>query len=250
MITSIFINGALPVVDGMKRLSDFTVINLFDGFPELSDGTPFAGYCFAQDVPDIANNSFNFEKQATITGSLDNSKGYVSVNVDNYIDTNEKASQKLTVAGLFRRPLAPAGSLYFISDFSGADANATGFAIGVATNGKLRVAAQNAGVAQVSVADVDFPSSIAVGDYCAFTAFIRNSTITVAVYDPVRQQYNSTPVGLGGERKAGTRNILIGRKHDNNATALSNDVAAVVLIDGELTPAEHLAVQKYLYNMV
>ncbi|MCI4413839.1 hypothetical protein GSE38_07985, partial [Klebsiella variicola] len=87
MITSIFINGALPVVDGMKRLSDFTVINLFDGFPELSDGTPYAGYCFAQDVPDIANNSFNFEKQATITGSLDNSKGYVSVNVDNYIDT-------------------------------------------------------------------------------------------------------------------------------------------------------------------
>ncbi|HBR2359771.1 hypothetical protein AAHV69_27190 (plasmid) [Klebsiella pneumoniae] len=249
MITSIFINGILPVVDGMKKLSDFTLINWFEDFPALSTATPYAGHFFGQDVADITNNSFNLENPATIIGTLDNSNGYVSVNTDNYLDTNEKATLDLTVGGCFKRPAVPSGSLFFISDFSGIGADATGFAIGVGANGKLRAAAQNAGVAQTSIADVDFPSSIAVGDYCAFTAFIRNGTVTIAVYNPVTQQYESTAVGLSGNRAAGTKNVLIGRKQDNNATSLSCDVRSVVLINGSLSTAEHIAVQQYLLNM-
>ncbi|WP_232551159.1 hypothetical protein [Klebsiella michiganensis] len=250
MITSIFINGTLPVVDGMKNLNDFIISNWFEDFPALSAATPYAGYHFGQYVTDINNNSFNSENPATVSGSLNNSNGYISVNVDNYLDTNEKAALNLTVGGCFKRPEVPSGSLFFISDFTGTGSDAIGFAIGVSAAGKLRAAAQNAGVAQTSIADVDFPSSIAVGDYCAFTAFIRNGMVTIAVYNPVTQQYDSTAVGLSGDRAAGTKNVLIGRKQDNNATSLSCDVRSVVLINGGLSTAEHVAVQQYLLNMV
>lgn len=248
MITSIFNNGEFTFVPGMKKLSDFEVINWFDDFPALK-AMPFAGYYFGKDATDIAINNFDLENAAVEYGSLDNKNGFISADVDNYLDTQVKAPLKLTIGARIRRPAVPSGSLWFIGDYSGLGATGVGFAVGVGVDGKLRAAAQNTGVAQTTIASVDFPASIAVGDVVALTAYIRNGTVTIAVYNPETQEYDSNAVGMGGERAEGTANIFIGRKVDNNATTLSTDIGAIVMIDGELTTAEHIAVQQYLYNM-
>jgi hypothetical protein len=247
-IPSIFINATLTSIPGMKTLDDFLGKNWFQDFPALSNATPYAGYYFGQDVADITNNSFNLENPATVVGSLDNSSGYISVNVNNYIDTNEKASLNLTIGGVLRRPSTPTASLWFIGDFSGLGSAGVGFSVGINSNGRLCVAGQNAGTSTTPIASVAFPSSIAVGDIAAFTAYIHSAGITIAVYNPDTQQYDSGVASLGGVRTAGTENILIGRKRDNNATTLSCDVGSVVLIDGELSQAELIAVQQYLLN--
>ncbi len=248
MITSILINGKLKVVDGMKTLSDFEISNWFDDFPTLSNATPYAGYYFGSDVKDITKNSFNAELPATLFGSLDNSSGYISANVDNYLDTGETAPINLTVGFLIKRPAASPG--WFAGDFSGVNETGVGFTVGIGgTGGKLRAAGQNPASTPTAVAAIDFPASIAVGDYCAFTAYILTDSVTIAVYNPDTQQYDANTAKMSGTRVAGDKNILIGRKPDNNSTTLSTDISAVVLINGQLATSEHIAVQQYLLAM-
>lgn len=248
MITSIFINGEIPFVEGMKKLSDFEFKNWFADFPVLGSATPFAAYYFGAEATDITANNLNINSQATQYGTLDNSHGYIAVNTDNYLDTGYKAPAAITVGALIRRPPAAGSTVWFLADFAGSSAG-VGFAVGVSTAGRLVAAGQNSGATAAALAQVDFPASIAVGDFVALTAYIRNGTVTIAVYDPSAQNFQASSAGLTGTRAAGTNDILIGRKIDNNTSTTSTDVVSVVLIDGELSTAEHLVVQQYLLNM-
>lgn len=248
MITSIFINGKIPFVEGMKNLSDFEFKNQFVDFPVLASATLFAAYYFGAEATDITANNLDINSQATQYGTLDNSPGYITVNTDNYLDTGYKAPAAITVGALIRRPPGAGSTVWFLADFAGST-NGIGFAVGISTSGRLVVAGQNSGATAAALAQVGFPASIAVGDFVALTAYIRNGTVTIAVYDPSAQNFQASSAGLTGTRAAGTNDILIGRKIDNNTSTTSTDVGSVVLIDGELSTAEHLAVQQYLLNM-
>lgn len=247
-ITSIYINGKLPVIPGMKTLADFTVKNWFPDFPD-TDGIPYAGYYFGSQAHDITLNSFDNSIPLTIVGSVNNDSGFATVGTDNYLDTNEKSPVAVTVAACFIRPATPAANSWFLADFSGSGLGSTGWAIGIGANGRLRIAAQVADQANASAAELDFPTSVPVGSLCAVTAFIRQGTITITVYNPELQNYVSSASTLPGTRLAGTHDVLIGRKVDNNASAATTKILAVVLINGSLTTAQHISVQKYLLAM-
>ncbi|EKR9381695.1 MULTISPECIES: hypothetical protein [Raoultella] len=249
MFTSLFLGGPVPFKAGMKMMSDFEKINWFQDFPE-TDGIPFSGYYWGANASDITLNSFDSDKPLMVNGVVENSQGYVTVSRDNYLNTQYKAPVALTVAGVMRRTAA-GGTLntYAVADFSGAGANAHGFGIAAASDGRLLVARQNAGTSSPSYAYASFPESIRVGDFFAFTSFIRQGTITVAIYDPSTGKYVSSASSVPGDITAGDKNILIGCKTDNNNSALSSDIKSVVLINGSLTADQHIAVQKYLLEM-
>ncbi|HBT3899248.1 TPA: hypothetical protein MEZ67_003396 [Klebsiella pneumoniae] len=247
-ITSIYIDGKLPVIPGMKTLADFTVKNWFTDFP-VTDGTPYAGYYFGTPVHDITLNSFDNAVPLTIVGTVTNANGYATVGTDNYLNTHEKSPVSITAAACFVRPPTPAANMWFLADFAGSGLGSTGWAIGIGANGKLRLAAQVADQANATVAELDFPASVPVGNECAITAFIRQGTITVTVYNPSTQTYVSNAVTLPGTRAAGTNDILIGRKVDNNSSTATIEVKAVVLLNGSLTTSQHIAVQQYLLGM-
>lgn len=247
-ITSIYIAGKLPVIPGMKTLADFTVKNWFPDFP-ATDGTPYAGYYFGTPVHDITLNSFDNTIPLTVVGLVNNDSGFVTVGTDNYLDTNEKSPIAVTVAASFIRPTTPAANTWFLADFAGSGLGSTGWAIGIGANGRLRIAAQVADQINAAVAELDFPASVPVGSLCAITAFIRQGTITITIYDPSLQNYVSSAIPLPGTRVAGTNDILIGRKIDNNNSLATTNIRAVVLINGSMTTAQHIAVQKYLLSM-
>lgn len=250
MIISLAIDGELPFVQGMKNLRDFKITNWFEGFPELTEfsAKPIGGYYFGKDVSDITLNSFNFDLAAIKHGVLSNESGYISVNPDNYLDTGLLAPVKLTIGVRLLRPVVPSDNTWFVADFSGTGQTGVGFAVGMGVNGKLRVAGQNTGNV-TGIAEVSIPESIPVGGVIALTAYIRSGSVTIAVYDPSTGNYVSTPAEMAGTRPQGSQPILIGRKANNNFNNISNNVGAIVVIDGEVGMNEHIAVQKYLYNM-
>ncbi|HFD0198923.1 TPA: hypothetical protein ACMEM7_001235 [Klebsiella pneumoniae] len=249
MFTSLFLGGPVPFKAGMKMMSDFEKINWFTDFP-ATDGTPFAGYYFGFNAGDITINSFDAEKPLTVTGVVDNAQGYVTVNRDNYLNTDYTAPVALTVAGVMRRPTVYGGAnVYAIADFTGMADNAHGFGIGFSYDKRLLVALQNKGIANPSYAYASFPDSIKEGEFFAFTAFIRQNTITIAIYDPSTGKYVSSATSVPGNIAAGDNSVLIGRKTDNNASGYSSDIKSVVLINGSLTTEQHIAVQKYLLKM-
>lgn len=249
MFTSLNLGGPVPFKTGMKTLADFEKLNWFPDFP-ATDGVPYAGYYFGELVSDITLNSFEANKPLVVNGVVDNTQGYITVGVDNYLDTQNKAPVALTVAGVMRRPLTASGAnTYAIADFSGAGSVAHGFGVGFSVDGRALAALQNIGVANASYAYVTFPDSIQPGDFFAFTAFARQGTITMAVYDPSTEKYVSSASAVSGNIAAGDNNILIGRKTDGNNSALTTDLKSVVLINGSLSADQHIAVQKYLLAM-
>ena len=230
-------------------MADFEKINWFQDFPE-TDGIPFAGYYWGANSSDITLNSFDSDKPLMVSGVVENSQGFVTVSRDNYLNTQYKSPVALTVAGVMRR--AAAGGVvntYAVADFSGAGTNAHGFGIAAAPDGRFLVALQNAGSSSPSYAYASFPESIKVGDFFAFTSFIRQGTITIAIYDTATGKYVSSASAVPGNIAGGDKNILIGCKTDNNNSALSNDIKSLVLINGSLTADQHIAVQKYLLEM-
>ncbi|WP_407302669.1 hypothetical protein ACHQJB_12170 [Raoultella planticola] len=248
MITSIKINGKIPVQPGMKKVDDFYVTNWFEDFPDTSSA-PFAGFYFGEYANNITYNSFDGGNPAVQYGELNNEPGYIHANTINYLDSKKKATLALTIGARILRPATPSGDLWFVADFSGSGAAGSGFAVGVGSNGRLRVAAQNTGASTAIIAEVDFPASISVGDIVAVTASIKDGSLIISVYDPTTNASISGASGLSGTRTVGTTNILIGRKPDNNFTTLSTDISAIVMLNGSLTSAEHLSVQRYLYSM-
>ncbi|HDY7399538.1 hypothetical protein [Klebsiella michiganensis] len=245
-ISSIFIDGALQVIPGMKTLDDFIITNWFSDFPTV-DGTKLGGYYFGTPVSNLAMNSFNNAAPATLNGSFDNSQGYINVDVNNYLDTTLKAPVALKVLAVIKRPANPSVATYFISDFSGTGTTGVGFGLGIATDGKLRMVGQND--ATTAVASVDFPSSVAVGDLCAIAAHVIQGAVYVAIYNPVTATYVAGNASMSGTRVVGTKNILIGRKTDNNTSTASTAIKSAVLINGEITGAQQLAAMQYMLAM-
>ena len=248
MITSILIDGKIPFVSGMKKLSDFVVGNWFDDFPALSSASPYAGYYFGQYTDNIAANSFNADNPATINGNISNNNGYISVGVNDFLNTNEKATLNLTVGILVRRPPEPSGR-WIISDFTGSGAAGLGFALGTGDGGMVTIAAETVDSTFINLKTVAIPDSVGVGDFFAVTATVRQNNIIAAVYDPSTDNYVSATSDLNGTRAAGTLNILIGKKQDNNTSTSKTDILAAVLIDGALTTTEHLEVQRFLMTL-
>ncbi len=245
-IPAVFIDSDLPETPGQKNIDDFIVKNWFTDFPAV-DGTKLGGYYFGNPVSNLAMNSFNNAAPATLNGSFDNSPGYINVDVDNYLDTTLEAPVALKVLAVIRRPSNPSAANYFISDFSGMGAAGLGFGLGIATDGKLRMVGQND--ATTAVASVDFPSSIAVGDLCAIAAHVIQGAVYVAIYNPATESYVAGNTTLSGTRSAGTKNILIGRKTDNNTSTASTAIKSAVLINGEITGAQQLAAMQYMLAM-
>ncbi|CAM3368769.1 hypothetical protein SB6411_00205 [Klebsiella spallanzanii] len=247
-ITSIKINGVLPVVPGMKTLDDFVVTNWFSDFPVVT-GTNKGGYYFSDIVTDITLNSFNNALPLIEYGTFDNSQGYISVNSSNYLDTSVIDSGNTKIIAVIRRPpVHTDGSVYFVADFSTASGSGIGVALGIGTDGNLRMAAQNAG-GSLGLATVAWPASIAVGDLCAVAGHAYQGQVYAAVYNPATLNYVGSSASLSGTKSAGTKSLLIGKRPDGNTSTTSIDIKSAVLIDGQITGAEQLAVMQYMLAM-
>ncbi|MEH8710263.1 hypothetical protein [Klebsiella quasipneumoniae] len=236
MITSIFLDTVLPVIPGMKTLDDFIVKNYYSDVPVSADW--ISGYYWDQVNPRIAANSINPASSGVVIGAPIRNADSVTFSPSAYIDTQMKMPAKLTVAMTFKRPAT--NPAFVFSDYSGTGSTATGFAIGISSSGGV-AAFQDSGAAVIPV-----PAGIAVGDMLGVTAYIRDTTISVSVYNPATDTiitgYGNPPVA----RTAGTRTALVGRKFDNNG---ANSVSARTLLvaNGDIGPAaNHLSVIKYL----
>ncbi|MGD7731138.1 hypothetical protein ACQCY9_25460, partial [Escherichia coli] len=90
-ISAIYIDAVLPVITGMKTLSDFDVSNWFIGLP-TTGATPYAGFYFGDPVTDITYDSYDQNNPAVINGTVNNTGGFITVNPSNYLDTRKKAT--------------------------------------------------------------------------------------------------------------------------------------------------------------
>lgn len=248
-ITAILIDANGPVIPGMKTLDDFIISNWFIGLPDTG-AVPFSGFYFGDPVTDITYNSYDKNTPAVVHGSLNNASGYIQVNTTDYLDTMKKAPLTLTVCGVAKRAATSDINIHFVADFSGSGANSFGFTIGFAGNGQqLFMAAQNTGVTTASYAYVTFPGSVGIGDVFTFTASISPGSLTIDIYNPVTSTMVSGAVTLPGTRVAGTNNVLLGRKTDNNVETTTKNIKSVLLMDGVLTSAEKISVSQFLLSM-
>lgn len=249
-ITSLFIDGVLPVIPGMKTLDDFNVTNWFLGLP-ASDATPKAGFYFGAAVTDIAYNSFNANEPATVNGTLSNASGFITVNNTNFLDTHQKAPLATTICGVMKREATGSLNIHAIADFSGAASAAFGFTVGFAASGtQLFMAGQNIGVANPTYAYAAFPASVPVDANFAFVASITNGAVAVDVYDPSTDTViSATNTSITGTRVAGTKNILIGTKTDNNSNNANKRIKSALIMEGLMTAAQKKDVMKYLIAM-
>lgn len=230
----------------MKTLDDFIVTNWFPDFPAVT-GTVIGGYYFSDIVNDIKLNSFNNAVPAIVNGTINNTAGYITASQDNYLDTSLKSAGPTKIIAVIRRPPAPSGgSGFFLGDFS--STTNVGFALGIGTDGNLRMIAQNAGGA-LGLSYVAWPSSVAVGDLCVVAGHAYQDQVYSAVYDPVAQNYTGALATLYGTRAPGTLDILIGRRQVGNNASFSVDIKSAVIINGAVTGSEQLAVMKYMLNM-
>lgn len=248
-ITSLYIDSVLPVIPGMKTLDDFNVTNWFLGLP-TTDATPLAGFYFGAAVTDITYNSFNQAYPATVVGTLSNASGFITTNNTNYVNTNQKASLATTICGVMRRESAGSLNVHAIADFSGTGTTAIGFTLGYASNGEqLFIAGQNDGQSVPNYAYASFPSSVPVDTNFAFVASVTNGALAIDIYDASTDTVLSGTNSLNGTRVAGTKNILIGCKPDNNSNNVSKRVKSTLIMEGLMTAAQKKAVMQYLIAM-
>lgn len=244
-ITSLFIDGVLPVIPGMKTLDDFNLKNWFLGLP-ASDATVKGGFYFGSAVTDITYNSFNIDEPATINGTLSNASGFITVNTDNNLNTHQKAPVATTICGVMKREAT--GSLTVISDFSGTGITGLGFLVG-ADDTKMSIAGQNSGISNVTYAYASLPTSVSVGENFAFVASITNGALAVDVYDPSTTTVLSGTASLPGTRVAGTKDIIIGAKPENNAGSKNKRIKSTLIMEGLMTADQKKAVMQYLIAM-
>ncbi|EJT9717963.1 hypothetical protein QHZ97_005008, partial [Escherichia coli] len=184
-------------------------------------------------------------------GSLNNADGYISVNNTDYLDTSQKAPLTLTICGVAKRNAGGASlNAHMIADFSGSGSAASGFSIGFTNGtGNLFCVGQNNGQSSAGYAYAAFPASIAVGDLFAFAASITQGTVTVDIYNPQTGALISSSAAFSGTRVAGTNNVLLGRKTDNNNETTTKYIKSVLLMNGILTSAEKISVSQFLLAM-
>lgn len=244
-ITSLFINGVLPVIPGMKTLDDFNLKNWFLGLP-ASDATVKGGFYFGSAATDITYNPFNVDEPATINGTLSNASGFITVNTDNNLNTHLKAPVATTICCVMKREAT--GALTVISDFSGAGSTGLGFLVG-ADNNRMSIAGQNSGAAGATYAYAPLPSSVSVDANFAFVASITNGALAVDVYDPSTTTVLSGTASLAGTRVAGTKDIIIGAKPENNADNKTKRIKSTLIMEGLMTADQKKAVMQYLIAM-
>lgn len=247
-ITSLFINAELPVIPGMKTLSDFSNKNWFRNLPSIS-AVPLSGYYFGTPVDDITLNSFDNNKPLTLVGSVTNAGGIIDVGSTNYADTGYKSPAAMTIATVFKKGATRGANTYFISDLSGTGTALFGFGLAISTTGNITLAGQNSGQSGPTYANANFNASSAVGDLVGVVASVKNGTLYVAAYDPTTQTMSTGSAVLAGTYAAGVNNILIGRKTDNNTSALTTQVKSAILMNGEMTPSEQVAVMQFMLSM-
>ncbi|HBB4110746.1 TPA: hypothetical protein KAV37_001343 [Escherichia coli] len=249
-ISAIYIDATLPVISGMKNLSDFDVSNWFIGLP-TTGATPYAGLYFGDPVTDITYNSYNKDSPAVIHGNVNNSPGYISVNTTDYMDTNQKATLSLSVCGVAKRnPAGASLNAHMIADFSGSGSAASGFSVGFTNGtGSLFCVGQNNGQSSAGYAYATFPTAIAVGDMFAFCASITQGSVTVDIFNPETGTLISGSSTFPGTRVAGTNNVLLGRKTDNNIETSTKYIKSCLLMNGILTSAEKISVSQFLLAM-
>lgn len=248
-ITSLFIDGVLPVIPGMKTLDDFNVTNWFLGLPE-SNATPKGGFYFGAAVTDITYNFFNLGEPATVNGTLSNASGFITADTNNNLNTHQKAPVSTTICGVMKRVATGGFNIQAIADFSGLGSTGLGFSVGFGSSGtELFIAGQNSGQATVAFASASFPSSVPVDANFAFVASITNGALAVDVYDPSTDTVLSGTNSLPGARVAGTKDIIIGAKPDNNVNNNITRIKSTLIMEGLMTAAQKKAVMQYLIAM-
>lgn len=246
-ISAIYIDAVLPVIAGMKTLSDFDVSNWFIGLP-TTGATPYAGFYFGDPVTDITYDSYDQNNPAVINGAVNNTGGFITVNPSNYLDTRKKATLSVTICGVVKRNAAAGLNSHMIADYAGSGSTASGFSIGFDTTGRLFCVAQNTGQSAV-YAYADFPSSIAAGSLFAFVATVNQGVVAIDIFNAATSTLVSATSTLPGTRVAGTNNVLMGRKVDNNVETSSKYIKSTLLMNGSLTSAEKISVSQFLLAM-
>lgn len=242
-VTSIFINATLPVISGMKKLSDFEMQNYFSDIPATAAAWS-AGFYFGDDNNDITSNSFDLGSAATVTGTPVRNGDYLTLSGAGYLDTGLKMPASFSFAGTLKRPATATASSWICTDFMGSGASGSGFAVGIA-NGQLVVGNQN-GESTLPRAFIDIPASIAVGGDMGIVAYIQGTTLYGAIYNPVTQTLVSATATSGNARVASTRNALLGAKYDL-PPATSIQLKTALLTPGDIgTDAQKLALLQYL----
>lgn len=250
-ITSIYLDTVLPTIPGMLNIRDFLVHNFFEDMPPIPNGTiPIAGFYWGPEQPNITDNGYKPELPATVHGEPSNATGRLVVDRNNYLDTNlgGSLSEWSWAAGVYRPMTNPDQSLWYFSNFQGAGSDATGWAVGVGNNGRLRVGYQTLGRPFAGF-DLDWPSSVAPGGKCAISGIVWGGRITIAVYDPLTDNY----VSSGGNTPIHTafnRNFLVGAKYDNNLFAGSAQLYALLVFPEDIAGVGHTQTLRYLYNKV
>lgn len=249
-ITSIYLDTELPAIPGLLNLRDFLVYNFFEGMPAIPNGTiPIAGFYWGPEQPNIADNGYSPENPGVIHGTLENPNGYIEVNRDNYLDTKVGASltEFSWAAGIYRPAVTPTQSIWYFSNFQGAGVGASGWAVGVGNNGRLRVGYQVVG-GNFQGFDLEWPASITPGSKCAISGIVWNNRLTIAIYDPLTDNYVST--GGGVVPRSFGRDFLVGAKYDSNLVADTLKAYAFLVFPADIAGEGHRIVQRHLYNMV
>lgn len=249
-ITSLFINGTLPVIPGMKKLSDFEMPDIFDGLP-LPKLNWRAGYFFGHENPQLAANLlFPDASGAAINGPVRSDFG-AAFNAQSYIDTTLKLPAVVSIAGIIRRPPVSTETTFILTDFTGAAAAGNGLAVAVRSSGKLALYHQN-GEAAPQLTEVDFPASVNVGDPVGFTISVKEKTLTIAIYDPATETLNVKNAVTAYDRAESVRSALVGAKYTNNTTT-SVEIRTLLVAEGDIGvtngQADHITLIKYLLSL-
>ncbi|QUG76379.1 hypothetical protein GKQ23_15815 [Erwinia sp. E602] len=249
-ITSLFINGTLPVIPGMKKLSDFEMPDIFEGLP-LPAVNWRAGYFFGPKNPQMAANLLFPEHSGEAFNSPVRSDFGATFNAQSYIDTAIKLPAYVSVAGVIRRPPVSTETTFILTDFTGTAAAGNGLAVAVRSSGKLALYHQN-GEAAPLLTEVDFPASVKVGDKAGFTVSVKDKVLIIAMYDPETETLNVKNAATTYARMESVRSALIGAKYSNN-TATSVEVRALLVAEGDIGvtsgQADHITLLKYLLSL-
>ncbi|HEA5378545.1 TPA: hypothetical protein RXC67_002641, partial [Escherichia coli] len=87
------------------------------------------------------------------------------------------------------------------------------------------------------------------GSLFAFVATVNQGVVAIDIFNAATSTLVSATSTLPGTRVAGTNNVLMGRKVDNNVETSSKYIKSTLLMNGSLTSAEKISVSQFLLAM-